>query len=246
MSSNTCRLLWLVLASFVLLNAPESEAQTVVLIKGSGVRPATVTKGAALATPVVVQVPAGAIVVLEERWQSDQQAYDCQSWVVISGTSYQVKSQKTVGSCPVSVRGDELARAGRGETFVARAVFYGDPKYDAPTTPEGVRQSDVASGPLQRDFNELSKQSAGPSVVVPPPAPLAVRNMSALMENQGFMGGTDFREVQVGSAVECSSLCASENACVAMTYIVSAKKCYLKNALTQLVAAGGMVSAVKK
>lgn len=83
-------------------------------------------------------------------------------------------------------------------------------------------------------------------VVVPPPPPLGSRGMGPLMEGQGFMGGTDYRSTQVASAAECAALCENEDACKAMTFIISQKMCWLKNALTATAATPDMVSAVKQ
>jgi hypothetical protein len=237
-----------VVAAVFLAAVSKAEAQTVVLLKGAGIQPASVVvKGAKLAAPTVIEVPPGALVVLEESWPSDQPGYPCESWVIVSGNSYPVRSLRTDKHCPISLRGDELARARRGEPLVAQVFFYGDAPYDR-TPPEDVRRSHEASRSLQQDFREASQEAATPSVAIPPPPPPSAppHAMSALMENQGFMGGTDYRETVTASAIECSSLCASENVCLAMTYIIDTKKCYLKNAPTELHAAGGMVSAVKR
>jgi hypothetical protein len=142
------------------------------------------------------------------------------------------------GQCPVQAKGDELARALRGEAGISTVVFYGEAKFDAPT-PERVRRSHEATAPLMRDFQVAS-------VTVQPPGSPGARTMSALMQGQGFLGGTDYREAQVASAGACSALCARESACVAMTFIISKKTCYLKNALTATAASSDMVSAVKK
>ena len=238
MASNARRLLWSVCSLCFLTVAAQAEAQTVTLVRGTGVQPPSVTKGATIHAPDVIQVPEGAIVVLEETWKSDQSGFPCKSWVIISASSYPVKSVRSVGQCPVQVKGDELARALRGEAGISRVVFYGDAKFDTPT-PERVRRSHQASAPLMRDFRLAS-------VTVQPPDSLGSRTMSALMEGQGFLGGTDYREAHVASAAACSALCGSESACVAMTFLTDKKTCYLKNALTPIAAASSMVSAVKK
>jgi hypothetical protein len=99
---------------------------------------------------------------------------------------------------------------------------------------------------------EPPKPSGPPVVVLPPPVvalpPAAHRakGMGPLMTGQGFLGGTDYRSAQAASPDECSSLCASEDVCVAMTFIISSKTCYLKNKLTSTAATSDMVSAVKR
>ena len=67
-----------------------------------------------------------------------------------------------------------------------------------------------------------------------------------LLANRGFQGGTDYASAQTATAAACSDLCAGEEACVAMTYIVSERTCYLKRATTALVDTGNMISAIKR
>jgi hypothetical protein len=57
--------------------------------------------------------------------------------------------------------------------------------------------------------------------------------------------GADYRDARVGSAAECSAICASEAQCAAMTFIPDQSRCWLKSSLPPAQAAPGMVSAVK-
>ena len=150
------RSLWAVALWCLLTAVPEATAQTVVLVRGAGVLPPNVVKGASIRAPNIIQVPAGAIVVLEETWRSDVPGLPCTSLVVVSGGSYRVKTLTATGTCPVADAGDALTRARGGESLVATAVFYGDAKSDG-FEPEKVVRSRAANAALMRELDQLSR-----------------------------------------------------------------------------------------
>lgn len=79
------------------------------------------------------------------------------------------------------------------------------------------------------------------SVTIPPPP----SQMSGLLVNQVYQGGSDFLETRTASADQCSAQCRADGKCVAMTFSTSDGKCWLKHTLTTLAASGNFVSAYK-
>ena len=143
----------------IVLFAGHAFGQTVILVTGTGVQPPGLARKTRVGPGTAItriEVPRNAIVVVEETWLSNLPKYDCVSWMVLTGTVYNVVSQKREG-CPVSGNGDELSRAQRGEPYIGRAVFYGDAKYDDPTpTPSNVAASQRLSVSLNRELSQLA------------------------------------------------------------------------------------------
>jgi hypothetical protein len=69
--------------------------------------------------------------------------------------------------------------------------------------------------------------------------------MSPLMENTGYLAGSDFASLTVESAAACAARCGAVQDCVAMTFIKSTRACYLKDAITETASSPDMVSARK-
>lgn len=91
----------------------------------------------------------------------------------------------------------------------------------APTTP--------AQGPA-------STPTAGPDRFTGP--------MGALEAGISYSGG-DLYDRQVSSAEECVTLCANDDRCRAVTFIISQQRCWVKGSINPPQPSGDMVSARK-
>src|SRR5215510_3234222 len=144
----------------VVLFAVHAYGQKVILVTGTGVQPAGLKRDSPVGLGTKIEVPRSAIVVVEESWRSNQPDYPCLSWVIVTGATYVVTSQKKEGTCPVSGKGDELSLAQRGVPYTGRAVFYGEPKYDRPNTPSEVAASVGLRDSLDKQRKQLASTHA--------------------------------------------------------------------------------------
>lgn len=201
-------------------------------VRGEGVTvngvATTLSPAQVLPVGTTVTAPVGTKVFLSQQW--DTQQGHCMYWAIINGGSHEIASGGA--PCPVINKQFSLSTAAArpGVTIIADIQVGAAPGATASGGSIGAVPSAVGSAPLQLRLQwELAELGMGP-----------------LLPGQGFLGGTDYKEVQVSTAADCRRLCAAENMCVAMTFSIMQKKCWLKNQTTTLAASGDMVSAVKQ
>jgi len=216
-----------------ILAQPQNATVSGVLGEGVAVNGAAATLSPAqvLAVGTTVTAPAGTKVFLNQQWDTPQG--HCMYWTIINGGSHKIAN---VGaSCPVINKQLSLSTAAAtpGVTIIADMHVRAAP---APTGSGGLGVNSQAittpalQARLESELREL-REFGG---------------MGPLLQGQGFLGGTDYKEVPVAAATDCRRLCGAESACVAMTFSNMQKKCWLKNRTTTLAASGDMVSAVKQ
>ena len=209
----------------------EPQNATVSGVIGEGVTvngvAATLSRSQVIPVGATVAVPAGTKVFLSQEWNRQQER--CMYWTIINGGSHTVAN---IGApCPVINKQLSLTTAAARPGVTIIADTHGPAAPTATASDGSVRSISQSLGtPLHaRLESELDGLGMGP-----------------LLQGQGFLGGTDYKEVQVAAATDCRRLCAAENVCVAMTFSNMQKKCWLKHRTTTLQPSGDMVSAVKQ
>jgi hypothetical protein len=211
----------------------EPQNATVSGVLGEGVTvngvATTLTRAHVLPVGATVAAPPGTKVFLSQQWDTPQG--HCMYWAIINGGSHQVAN---IGaSCPVvnSQLSLSTAAATPGVTIIADVHVPAPPAVSTSGGSVVGRPQGLGSRPLHARLEEELDE---------------LGLMGPLMPGQGFMGGTDYKEVSVAAPSDCRQLCAAESACVAMTFSNMQKKCWLKTQPTTLVPSGDMVSAVKR
>ena len=215
-----------------ILATPQSA--TVNRVSGDGVTvngvATTLTRSQVLPVGTTVTAPPGTKVFLSQQWDTPQG--HCVYWTIINGGSQSIANLGA--SCPVINKQLSLSTAAATPGVTTIADIHVRVAPSAPTASSGgigATSQSVGTEPLQirleRELSELGQ-------------------MGPLLSGQGFLGGTDYKEVSVATASECRELCAADNVCVAMTFSNMQKKCWLKNRTTQLAASGDMVSSIKR
>lgn len=108
--------------------------------------------------------------------------------------------------------------------------------------------------PQQESNSGVGVVSSGLSVPPPRPSPENIRRptiqphaiprMSALISATSF-SGDDYRSMRATSPASCAQSCRYEAMCRSMTYIISARLCYLKRSVPPAQHGGDFVSALK-
>jgi hypothetical protein len=140
------------LAISVGLSCGSASGQVVWFVSGKVIEPRSgLTTGQKLNLGDVATTGQDGLIVLEYKWESDRPAYPCVGFVVIGRRqSYRVSPEGQDGTCRSEDPEAVLTRHENGESFVGRAVFYGEPKYDDPNTPASVRQSQEKRGQFRQ------------------------------------------------------------------------------------------------
>ena len=104
----------------------------------------------------------------------------------------------------------------------------------APSTPEPKQV--VPQSPTRPESASASKPHVDPTKFTGPMGPLEV----GISYNQG-----DMYDNPAASAQDCAKMCADDDRCLAVTYIVSQKRCWVKNTILSAGASPDMISSRK-
>jgi len=96
--------------------------------------------------------------------------------------------------------------------------------------------ADTAQHPVQRESAAVPKTVIEQRKFTGPMGPLEM----GVSYNQG-----DIYESPAGSAQDCATMCANDDRCVAVTYVVSQKRCWVKNKTLSTSPSSDMVSSRK-
>jgi PAN domain-containing protein len=99
-------------------------------------------------------------------------------------------------------------------------------------------KSDISAKTLASERSQSGKDQALP------PAPIVNPTMGPLVVGRVYLQA-DYRSAPVASAAECSALCDKEAKCMAMTFVIGQKLCWLKDKVPATADSPGYVSAVK-
>ena len=92
---------------------------------------------------------------------------------------------------------------------------------------------------------QTGDQTVGPSPVPTPATPHFTGPMGALEHGISYSGG-DLYDRPAASAEQCAQLCANDDRCRAVTFIISQQRCWIKGAINPTQQSPDMVSARKQ
>jgi large subunit ribosomal protein L7/L12 len=131
---------------FLLLGAA-AQAATVYLVSGEVAEPEGLNEGDSLRAGDTVRTGQDGVVMIEYRWRSDVQGYDCQHLQIFGyGASHTVTAIETPGQCATRVP----AAVPEDGNFSTAATRYGDASFDDMNPPARVTNSRAQSLELDR------------------------------------------------------------------------------------------------
>ena len=127
------------LLSASLLSGGVGYAADVHFVSGDVIEPQDLNEGVSLDIGDRVRTGTDGIVVIEYRWRSDQEGFDCQQLAVFGfGASHTVADVATPGRCNI---GQAQVPESGGQSFSERDTRYAEPKFDMGAPPARVRES---------------------------------------------------------------------------------------------------------
>ena len=235
-------------ACYLLLQPVAVSAAHVDLAIGTILSPPNLQRGQEVPPGATIQSGADGLIVLSQSWPSNMAGFKCEAVTVVGyGKSYTVRDNAQPGQeCRLTAI---LATPAPGQPILTEAIRYADAKTDT-QPPPAVSASNQAWTRFERWMNQQNAaQAANPQTSKPhgATAGLTLARPAGMgpLENDRSYSGADYRDARVSTAAECSTICANEPQCMAMTYIPDQARCWLKSSVPPAQAAPGMISAVK-
>ncbi|MES9946549.1 MAG: ribosomal protein L7/L12 [Candidatus Thiodiazotropha sp.] len=140
----------------ILLIGVSAQAATVHFVSGEVVEPEGLNEGENLRAGDRVRTGADGVVMIEYRWRSDVQGFDCQHLEIFGyGASHTVRDIETPGQCATRV-----AAVPDEGVFSTAATRYGDASYDA-FAPDKVQNSWAQTHGLDRWMQNAARSYTG-------------------------------------------------------------------------------------